>query len=118
MSCKKNTAAIILAAGQGTRMKSSVPKVLHSVAGRPMLWYAATLARQVATQTVAIVVGHGSEQVQAYLEQEKANFEPFSVVEQDKQLGTGHAVQQLQSPQGTGVVSVIVYFSKPPALPV
>ncbi len=75
-------------------MKSSLPKVLHHVAGRPMLWYAATLARQVATQTVAIVVGHGSEQVQAYLEQEKINFEPFEVVEQDKQLGTGHAVQQ------------------------
>jgi bifunctional UDP-N-acetylglucosamine pyrophosphorylase/glucosamine-1-phosphate N-acetyltransferase len=94
VSCKKNTAAIILAAGQGTRMKSSLPKVLHPVAGRPMLWYAASLARQVATQTVAIVVGHGSEQVQAYLEQEKVNFEPFSVVEQDKQLGTGHAVRQ------------------------
>ena len=75
-------------------MKSSLPKVLHHVAGRPMLWYAATLARQMATHTVAIVVGHGSKQVQAYLEQEKVNFEPFEVVEQDKQLGTGHAVQQ------------------------
>ncbi|HSF09956.1 MAG TPA: bifunctional UDP-N-acetylglucosamine diphosphorylase/glucosamine-1-phosphate N-acetyltransferase GlmU [Nitrospirales bacterium] len=94
MSGKKNTAAMILAAGQGTRMKSALPKVLHRVAGRPMLWYAANLARQVATQTVAIVVGHGSEQVQAYLEQEKANFEPFEVVIQEKQLGTGHAVQQ------------------------
>ncbi|MDT3778906.1 bifunctional UDP-N-acetylglucosamine diphosphorylase/glucosamine-1-phosphate N-acetyltransferase GlmU [Nitrospira sp. MA-1] len=94
MSGKKNTAAMILAAGQGTRMKSALPKVLHQVAGRPMLWYAATLARKVATQTVAIVVGHGSEQVQAYLEQEKADFEPFEVVIQEKQLGTGHAVQQ------------------------
>ena len=93
MSGTKNTAAIILAAGQGTRMKSALPKVLHRVAGRPMLWYAATLARQVATRTVAIVVGHGSEQVQTYLDQEKANFEPFEVVIQEKQLGTGHAVQ-------------------------
>jgi bifunctional UDP-N-acetylglucosamine pyrophosphorylase/glucosamine-1-phosphate N-acetyltransferase len=75
-------------------MKSSLPKVLHCVAGRPMLWYAVTLARQMATQAVAIVVGHGSEQVQAYLEQEKVNFEPFEVVKQGKQLGTGHAVQQ------------------------
>jgi len=66
---------------------------LHRVAGRPMLWYAARLARQVATRTVAIVVGHGSEQVQTYLDQEKANFEPFEVVIQEKQLGTGHAVQ-------------------------
>lgn len=94
MSGKKNTAAMILAAGQGTRMKSALPKVLHRVAGRPMLWYAATLARKVATQTVAIVVGHGSGQVQTYLEQEKANFEPYEVVIQEKQLGTGHAVQQ------------------------
>ena len=94
MSGTKNTAAMILAAGQGTRMKSALPKVLHRVAGRPMLWYAVTLARQVATQTVAIVVGHGSEQVQTYLEQEKAYFEPFEVVIQEKQLGTGHAVQQ------------------------
>ncbi len=85
---------MILAAGQGTRMKSSLPKVLHHVAGRPMLWYAITLARQVATQTVAVVVGYGSEQVQAYLEKEKVNFEPFELVQQDRQLGTGHAVQQ------------------------
>jgi bifunctional UDP-N-acetylglucosamine pyrophosphorylase / glucosamine-1-phosphate N-acetyltransferase len=75
-------------------MKSSVPKVLHKVAGRPMLWYAVTLARHVATQTVAIVVGYGSEQVRAYLDQEKYNFEPLEVVEQRQQLGTGHAVQQ------------------------
>ena len=59
-----------------------------------MVWYAATLARQVATQTVAIVVGYGSEQVQAYLEHEKVHFEPFEMVKQDRQLGTGHAVQQ------------------------
>jgi bifunctional UDP-N-acetylglucosamine pyrophosphorylase/glucosamine-1-phosphate N-acetyltransferase len=94
MNGKKYTAAMILAAGQGTRMKSSLPKVLHHVAGRPMLWYAITLARQVATQTIAVVVGYGAEQVQAYLEQEKVNFEPFEVVKQDKQYGTGHAVQQ------------------------
>jgi bifunctional UDP-N-acetylglucosamine pyrophosphorylase / glucosamine-1-phosphate N-acetyltransferase len=94
MNGKKYTAAMILAAGQGTRMKSSLPKVLHHVAGRPMLWYAITLARQVATQTVAVVIGYGSEQVQAYLEKEKVNFEPFELVQQDRQLGTGHAVQQ------------------------
>lgn len=94
MSFQNHTAAIILAAGQGTRMHSSMPKVLHRVAGRPMIWYAATIARQVTTQTMAIVLGHKLAQVQAYLEQEKTHFEPFEVVEQHAQLGTGHAVQQ------------------------
>jgi bifunctional UDP-N-acetylglucosamine pyrophosphorylase / glucosamine-1-phosphate N-acetyltransferase len=110
MSCKKNTAAIILAAGQGTRMKSSVPKVLHPVAGRPMLWYAATLARQVATQTMAIVVGHELERVQGYLEQEKVNFEPFEVVEQHNQLGTGHAVQQAHPVLARNAAQIVDQF--------
>jgi bifunctional UDP-N-acetylglucosamine pyrophosphorylase/glucosamine-1-phosphate N-acetyltransferase len=110
MSCKNNIAAIILAAGQGTRMKSSVPKVLHHVAGRPMLWYAATVARQVATQTMAFVVGYGSKQVHAYVEQEKANFEPFAVVEQDKQLGTGHAVQQAYPVLNRNVAEKVHHF--------
>ena len=75
-------------------MKSTLPKVLHGVAGRPMLGYAMILARHVATNNVAVVVGHGADQVRAYLAQEKAQFDPFLVVEQTQQLGTGHAVQQ------------------------
>ncbi|MDH5430110.1 MAG: bifunctional UDP-N-acetylglucosamine diphosphorylase/glucosamine-1-phosphate N-acetyltransferase GlmU, partial [Nitrospirota bacterium] len=75
-------------------MKSTLPKVLHPVAGRPMLGYAMVLARQVATNYVAVVVGHGADQVRTYLTQEKAQFEPYLVVEQSQQLGTGHAVQQ------------------------
>ena len=94
MSSPNNTSVIILAAGQGTRMKSTLPKVLHGVAGRPMLGYAMILARHVATQNMAVVVGHGANQVQAYLEQEKSKFDPFFIVEQTQQLGTGHAVQQ------------------------
>jgi bifunctional UDP-N-acetylglucosamine pyrophosphorylase/glucosamine-1-phosphate N-acetyltransferase len=94
MSSQKNTSVIILAAGQGTRMKSTLPKVLHSVAGRPMLGYAMILGRHVATNNVAVVVGYGADQVRAYLAEEKAKFDPFLVVEQTQQLGTGHAVQQ------------------------
>jgi bifunctional UDP-N-acetylglucosamine pyrophosphorylase/glucosamine-1-phosphate N-acetyltransferase len=94
MSRQNNTSVIILAAGQGTRMKSTLPKVLHRVAGRPMLGYAMILARQVATNTVAVVVGHGADCVRTYLEQEKSQFDPYLVVEQTQQLGTGHAVQQ------------------------
>ncbi len=94
MSCQNNTSVIILAAGQGTRMKSTLPKVLHAVAGRPMLGYAMNLASQVANNNVAVVVGSGADQVRAYLGKEKAQFDPFLVVEQTQQLGTGHAVQQ------------------------
>ena len=94
MSCQNDTSVIILAAGQGTRMKSTLPKVLHAVAGRPMLGYAMNLASQVANNNVAVVVGSGADQVRAYLGKEKAQFDPFLVVEQTQQLGTGHAVQQ------------------------
>jgi len=94
MSGQNNTSVIILAAGQGTRMKSTLPKVLHRVAGRPMLGYAMVLARHVATNTVAVVVGHGIDQVRAYLSEEKEQGRACLVVEQTEQLGTGHAVQQ------------------------
>ena len=85
-----------MAAGMGKRMKSLLPKVLHPVAGRPMLWYMASLSRKVADSTVAIVIGHGAEQVSAFLDSQKADLGPFSVVEQVEQRGTGHAVQQTQ----------------------
>ena len=94
MSNQHNTSVIILAAGQGTRMKSTMPKVLHRVAGRPMLGYAMLLARKVATNHVAVVVGHGADHVRTFLEEEKLQFDPYIVVEQTQQLGTGHAVQQ------------------------
>ena len=89
--------AVIMAAGQGTRMKSSTPKVLHPVAGKPMVWYMASLARRVADSTVVVVIGHGAEQVRTYLQSEQEHLSPFSVVEQTQQLGTGHAVQQARS---------------------
>lgn len=75
-------------------MKSGLPKVLHHVAGRPMVWYAASLARKVSSGLVAIVVGHGADRVKAYLNEEKAEWDPFQIVDQAQQLGTGHAVLQ------------------------
>ncbi len=89
--------AVIMAAGQGTRMKSAMPKVLHAVAGKPMVWYMAALARRVADSSVAIVVGHGADQVRDYLQQEEQALAPYFVVEQTERLGTGHAVQQARS---------------------
>ena len=84
-----NLEVIILAAGQGTRMKSSLPKVLHPVAGRPMLVHVVETARQLGPTAIHVVAGHGAQQVQ----QELADY-PLGWAIQEQQLGTGHAVLQ------------------------
>ena len=85
-------AAIILAAGKGTRMKSSLHKVLHPLAGRPMLLHLLASVDMLGVAAKVIVVGAGREQVEAAVIRLDAR-----VVVQEPQLGTGHAVQQAQS---------------------
>ncbi|MEE4463159.1 bifunctional UDP-N-acetylglucosamine diphosphorylase/glucosamine-1-phosphate N-acetyltransferase GlmU [Azotobacter chroococcum] len=80
---------VILAAGQGTRMRSALPKVLHPVAGNSMLGHVVATARQLAPQGIHVVIGHGAEQVRERLAADDLNF-----VLQAEQLGTGHAVAQ------------------------
>ncbi|POA22780.1 UDP-N-acetylglucosamine diphosphorylase/glucosamine-1-phosphate N-acetyltransferase [Pseudomonas sp. FW300-N1A1] len=80
---------VILAAGQGTRMRSALPKVLHPVAGNSMLGHVIHSARQLDPQRIHVVIGHGAEAVRDRLAADDLNF-----VLQDKQLGTGHAVAQ------------------------
>ena len=82
----EQTRAVILAAGQGTRMKSSLPKVMHLLCGKPLLWYVVQAAKAVTAEQI-LVVGHGAEQVKGYFGEE------FLYVEQKQQLGTGHALQ-------------------------
>lgn len=93
----KKFSAIVIAAGRGKRMRSRTTKALHPVAGRPMLWYMVALARRVADAHVVVVIGHQADRVRAFLDQSKADFEPFNVVLQPDQLGTGHAVRQAQA---------------------
>jgi bifunctional UDP-N-acetylglucosamine pyrophosphorylase/glucosamine-1-phosphate N-acetyltransferase len=84
---------VILAAGKGTRMKSSRPKVLHHVAGRPMVDYVLRAARSLSPRTTTVVVGHLKELLQQGL-----NGDPdLSFVTQEPQLGTGHALLQTAS---------------------
>ena len=101
-------------------MKSGLPKVLHQVAGRPMVWYAAALARKVSDGIVAMVVGHGADKVKAYLNEEKEQWEPFLVVDQAQQLGTGHAVLQafpvLSRTQDEPVCQVLILNGDTPLL--
>jgi len=78
---------ILLAAGQGTRMKSSLPKVLHSLGGKPLFLHALGTAQRLNPSRVAVVIGHGADRVrQSYLGGD------VTWVIQEQQLGTGHAV--------------------------
>jgi bifunctional UDP-N-acetylglucosamine pyrophosphorylase/glucosamine-1-phosphate N-acetyltransferase len=83
----RDIGVILLAAGQGTRMKSSVPKVLHSLAGKPLFLHALGVAKQLKPSAIAVVIGHGAGAVRdAY------TGEDVAWVTQEQQLGTGHAV--------------------------
>jgi bifunctional UDP-N-acetylglucosamine pyrophosphorylase/glucosamine-1-phosphate N-acetyltransferase len=81
---------VILAAGKGTRMKSALPKVLHRVAGRPMLDFVLRASIGLSPRTITVVVGHLAESVKAALRDRPE----IRVVVQDPQLGTGHALLQ------------------------
>ncbi len=80
---------VILAAGKGTRMRSNLPKVVHSVAGKPMLEHVLNTARSLKPHTIIVVHGHGSDIVKS-----SVNGQGVTWVEQAEQLGTGHAVAQ------------------------
>ncbi|OAB43435.1 bifunctional N-acetylglucosamine-1-phosphate uridyltransferase/glucosamine-1-phosphate acetyltransferase [Paenibacillus antarcticus] len=80
--------AIVLAAGQGKRMKSKLYKVLHPVCGKPMVGHVLDTVKQVNSERVIVIVGHGAEAVQSYLG------DAAEYVLQPQQLGTGHAVTQ------------------------
>ena len=79
---------IVLAAGKGTRMKSKLPKVLHPIAGVPMLQHVINRVKSLQPEQIYTVIGHGAEEVVARIEG------PVTWVKQTEQLGTGHAVQQ------------------------
>lgn len=80
---------VILAAGQGSRMKSALPKVLHPVAGKAMLHHVVDTAKQLGAEKIHTVIGHGADRVRASLDEAAVNW-----VLQTEQLGTGHAVAQ------------------------
>jgi len=103
---------VILAAGMGKRMQSDLPKVLHTLAGRPMLSHVLDSARQLDPARMIVVVGHGAERVQAaYQDQPDLHF-----VVQQPQQGTGHAVQQaapLLCEGGVDDVTLVLYGDVP-----
>lgn len=83
-----STSVIILAAGKGTRMRSSLPKVLQPLAGRPLLAHVIETAKQLNAENIITIYGHGGDLVQQAFAHEQVQW-----VEQKEQLGTGHAVK-------------------------
>ncbi len=86
---RKKWATIILAAGKGTRMKSSMAKVLHRIGERTILSYPLELASDIGSDRIIVIVGHQAEQIRQAVDDGQITF-----VHQEQQLGTGHAIQQ------------------------
>ena len=108
-----NIALIILAAGKGTRMQSELPKVLHKVAGAPMLIHAMRAGRALEPKRTIIVAGHGFEAVSAAARAEDPEVE---IVRQEAQLGTGHAVDQARAALDNFDGTVIVLYGDCPLI--
>jgi bifunctional UDP-N-acetylglucosamine pyrophosphorylase/glucosamine-1-phosphate N-acetyltransferase len=99
---------VILAAGQGTRMKSRLPKVLHTVGGKSLLEHVIHTAQALAPTALHVVVGHGSEQVRQALAQYNIHW-----VTQEQQLGTGHAVMQVLPAIARDSIVLVLYGDVP-----
>ena len=102
--------AIILAAGEGTRMKSERPKVLHTICGRPMIAYALDLVASAGVKQPIIVLGHGADAVKPVLPKEA------KVVIQTKQLGTGDAVVAAKKLLSANAGAVLILYADTPLL--
>ena len=103
-------ASIILAAGQGTRMRSKLPKVLHSLVGKPMVWHALRIVEGLSDLPSVVVVGYKAEDVQAAV----PGMAEFAI--QEEQLGTGHAVASAKTKLEGKADTILVTFADMPLL--
>jgi len=99
---------VILAAGQGTRMKSSLPKVLHPLAGIPLVQHVINTSKELKPKFINVVYGHGGELVQKQINEPAINW-----VLQEEQLGTGHAVAQVSDYLNDDELVLILYGDVP-----
>jgi bifunctional UDP-N-acetylglucosamine pyrophosphorylase/glucosamine-1-phosphate N-acetyltransferase len=100
--------AIILAAGKGTRMKSNLPKVMHPIAGKPLLEHVLASAAELSPTNIHLVLGHGADMIQKHIQQ------PGVVVTlQEQQLGTGHAVMHVLPKLEQDSVVLVLYGDVP-----
>ncbi|NKI40760.1 bifunctional UDP-N-acetylglucosamine diphosphorylase/glucosamine-1-phosphate N-acetyltransferase GlmU [Streptomyces physcomitrii] len=106
-------AVVVLAAGEGTRMKSATPKVLHELCGRSLVGHVLAAARELAPRELAVVVGHAREQVAEHLAGVDAG---VRTAVQEEQLGTGHAVRMALAELGEVDGTVVVVCGDTPLL--
>jgi bifunctional UDP-N-acetylglucosamine pyrophosphorylase / glucosamine-1-phosphate N-acetyltransferase len=115
----EKTTAVILAAGQGTRMKSNLPKVLHPIAGRPLVHYPVRAALEAGCGEVVVVVGHGRERLEAYLAEGFGGVEARGRVKtavQKEQRGTGDAALAGLSAVRADAERVLIFYGDVPLL--
>jgi len=103
-----NLNIVILAAGQGTRMKSSLPKVLHPIGGKPMVAHVIDSAKILNAKKIIVVYGHGGELLRSTIDDDSLTW-----VEQKEQLGTGHAVQQTANHFDDDAIVLVLYGDVP-----
>ena len=108
MSDNLHLNVVILAAGQGTRMKSSLPKVLHTLAGLPLVQHVINASKKLNPEEINVVYGHGGEQLQQQINDSEINW-----VLQAEQLGTGHAVDQVKDQLKDNQLVLILYGDVP-----
>ncbi len=109
------TAVIVLAAGQGTRMKSTKPKVLHELAGKPLIWHAMSSAAALHPATLVAVIGHGREDVGEFLSSAD-DLPKITTAVQEEQKGTGHACACALAVTGPLSGTVLVTYGDVPLL--
>ncbi|MEM9331387.1 MAG: bifunctional UDP-N-acetylglucosamine diphosphorylase/glucosamine-1-phosphate N-acetyltransferase GlmU [Pseudomonadota bacterium] len=105
--------AVILAAGEGTRMNSTLPKVLHSVAGLPMVLHVMRVSQKAKCDTISIVTGKSAEKVDKIVKDENPS---AMVFEQTQRLGTAHAVLAARQSIEAGYDDILVLFGDTPLL--
>ena len=110
---KRHCVAVILAAGEGTRMRSAIPKVMHRVGGRPMLGHMIEIARIAGASRTAVVVGPGASEERAFV---KAEAPDASVYVQKRRLGTAHAVLAARKEFEVGFDEAVVLYGDTPLL--
>jgi len=111
-----NLAVIILAAGKGTRMESDLAKVLHPLAGKPLVAWVLETALSLDPERIVVIVGHQAEEVESSIRERFSDFKGIEFARQTAMNGTGHAVQQAQSLLGDFDGDIVVLCGDAPLI--